>query len=50
MHPQKQNPGVQAGASRDCCGGRSHHSSTATDWQAQMLATRFCLVTSVNEV
>lgn len=43
MAAHMQNPGVQAGASRDCFGGPSHHFPTASDWRAQMLASRFCL-------
>jgi len=39
-----QNPSWRAGASRDLlCGGWSQPSPTASDWQAQMLASRFCL-------
>lgn len=39
-----QNPGVQAGASRDLlCVGWSQVSLTASESQAQMLASRFCL-------
>lgn len=44
MTAQMQNPGVLAGASRDLlCLGRSHSPSTASDWQAQTLGSRFCL-------
>jgi hypothetical protein len=44
MTPTKmQNPGGQAGASRDCFGGLSHPFPTASGLQAQMLASRFCL-------
>ena len=43
MTPDMQNPGVQAVASRDCCGGPSHPLNTASDWRVQMLASRFCL-------
>lgn len=44
MSAQMQNPGVQARASRDLlCGGWSHPLTTASDWQAQMLASRYCL-------
>jgi hypothetical protein len=43
MSPQMQNPGLQAGTSRDCFGGPSLSSPTASDWQVQMLASRFCL-------
>lgn len=38
-----QNPGGQAGASRDCFGGQSLPFLTAPDWQAQTLSYRFCL-------
>jgi hypothetical protein len=43
MEPQMQNPGWQAGASRDCFGRPSHRFLTASDWRAQMLARRFRL-------
>jgi hypothetical protein len=38
-----QNPGVQAGASRNQLGGWLHSPSTASDWQEQILAFRFGL-------
>lgn len=44
MRPQKQNPGVQARASRDLlCVGWSQNFNTASQRQAQLLATRFRL-------
>lgn len=48
-HPlEMQNPGGQAGVSRDLlCSGWSHPPSTASDWQAQTLASRFCLSPSM---
>lgn len=48
ISPKKQNPGVQAGASRDLLWfGWSHRPCTAPDWQAQTLASRFCLSPSM---
>lgn len=38
---QKQNPGVQARASRNQLVGWLHHSPTASESQAQMLVCRF---------
>jgi len=38
-----QNPGVQAGASRNQLVGWLHPASTALDWQAQTLSCRFRL-------
>lgn len=38
-----KTPPVGGGASRDCCGGRSHSLSTASDMQAQIFASRFRL-------
>jgi hypothetical protein len=38
-----QNPGWQAGASRDLLGGASHRFFTAAERQAQLLGSRFCL-------
>jgi hypothetical protein len=43
MTPKMQNPGGQAGASRDCFGRPSLLCLTGSDWQAQMLVSRFCL-------
>ena len=43
MAPEMQNPGWQAGASRDCFGGPSHLFLTASDRRAQIFASRFCL-------
>jgi hypothetical protein len=54
MAAQMQNPGGQAGASREDFGGQAgtssnqldgwlHFPCTGSDWQAQMLASRFCL-------
>ena len=43
MAAHMQNPGGQAGASRNQLGGWLHSPSIATDWRAQMLASRFCL-------
>ena len=40
---QMQNPGLAPRASRNQLGGWLHPSSTASDWQAQTLACRFCL-------
>lgn len=46
--PEMRNPGGQAGASRDLlCVGWSHRPSTASNSQAQMLASRFCLSPSM---
>lgn len=45
MHPEKQNPGWLAGASRNQLGGWLQCSLTASGWRAQMLASRFCLST-----
>ena len=43
MAAHMQNPGGQAGASRNQLGSWLHPSPTASDWRAQMLACRFCL-------
>lgn len=43
MTPQMQNPGVQAGASRDLIGISSQKSLTAPGWRWQQIATRFRL-------
>ncbi len=43
MAAHMQNPGGQAGASRDCFGGPLPRFLTASDWRAQMFASRFCL-------
>ena len=43
MEAHMQNPGWQAGASRDCFGGPSHLFLTASDRRAQIFASRFCL-------
>ncbi len=44
MTAHMQNPGLAPRASRDLlCRGWSHHSLTASDWQAQTLVSRFCL-------
>ena len=43
MAPDMQNPGVQAGASRNQLVGWLQTSLTASDWRAQMFASRFCL-------
>ena len=51
MATYMQNPGVQAGASRDLvCGSGSLPLPIATDWRAQMLACRFCLRPSMARV
>ena len=43
-----QNPGgCIAGASRNQLGGWLHSPSIASDWQAQMFASRFCLSPSM---
>jgi hypothetical protein len=43
-HAYVQNPGWRAGASRDLVSGSGSLSSfTATDWRAQILASRLCL-------
>ena len=47
MLAHMQNPGGQAGASRNQLDGWLHPSLTASDWQAQMLASRFCLSPSM---
>jgi hypothetical protein len=44
MAAKMQNPGGQAGASRNQLGGWLHSPSTVSSWQAQMLAARFCLL------
>ena len=41
MDAHVQNPGGQAGASRNQLDGWLHPSPTASGWQAQMLASRF---------
>jgi hypothetical protein len=38
-----KTPPVGGGASRDCCGGRSHSLLNLSDVRAQMLAVRFRL-------
>lgn len=43
MVAHMQNPGVQARASRNQLCGWLHPPLTASDWRAQMLASRFCL-------
>ncbi len=43
MEAHMQNPGGQAGASRNQLGGWLHYSLTASNWREQMLASRFCL-------
>lgn len=43
MAAHMQNPGRQAGASRNQLGGWLLPSLTASDRQAQTLASRFCL-------
>ena len=43
MAAHMQNPGWQAGASRNQLGGWLHLSLIASDRRAQMLASRFCL-------
>ncbi len=43
MMPDMQNPGGQAGASRNQLGCWLHSPTTALDRQAQMLAARFRL-------
>jgi len=45
--PEKQNPGWQAGASRNQLGGWLHHSSNPSERQAQILASRFCVSPSM---
>lgn len=48
MAAHMQNPGGQAGASRDqLCGQCSLKPLTASERQAQMLACRFCLSPSM---
>ena len=44
---QKQNPGWQAGASRNQLGRCLHYFPTASEHQTQMLTCRFCLSPSV---
>ena len=41
--PQKSETPAGTGASRNQLGCRLHSPSTASDWRAQMLASRFCL-------
>ena len=43
MAPHMQNPGVQAGASRNQLGGCLHLLSIASERRAQLLGSRFCL-------
>lgn len=43
MASDMQNPGVQAGASRNQLVGWLHPFPTVSERQAQMLARRFCL-------
>lgn len=43
MPPDMQNPGEQAGASRNQLSGWLYSPNNASDWRAQMLASRFCL-------
>ncbi|MFN2099432.1 hypothetical protein [Altererythrobacter sp. MF3-039] len=43
----KQNPGVQAGASRNQLGGWLHKSNTAQTRQTQTLIARFCVSQSM---
>lgn len=43
MAAKMQNPGRQAGASRNQLVGWLHSPSTVSDWRMQMLAARFCL-------
>lgn len=43
MAAHMQNPGVQAGASRNQLVGWLHFSPTASERRVQMLASRFCL-------
>ena len=43
MAPDMQNPGWQAGASRNQLGGWLHPFPIASDCRAQLLATRFRL-------
>ncbi len=43
MSPHMQNPGQAPRASRNQLGGWLHSSPTASEWRAQMLATRFCM-------
>lgn len=43
MIREMQNPGGQAGASRNQLGGWLHSFPTVTDARAQMLTSRFCL-------
>ena len=40
---KKQNPGVQAGVSRNQLGGWLHTSFTPAERQAQLLTARFCV-------
>lgn len=40
MRPHMQNPGWRAGVSRDQLGCCSRSPFTATDWQAQFIASR----------
>ena len=43
MIPDMRNAGLQPGVSRNQLVGWLHSSPTASDWQAQTLACRFCL-------
>ena len=47
MSPNMQNAGLHPGASRDLLGGSSHPFPTPMEWQAQWLASRFCLSPSM---
>lgn len=43
MAAHMQNPGEQAGASRNQLGGWLLPSLTESEWRTQILASRFCL-------
>jgi hypothetical protein len=45
-----QNPGWQAGASRDLLGGWSRPLDTHSDWRAQLLASRYSLSPSMAQL
>lgn len=47
MAPNMQNPGVQAGASRDQFGGRSQLPFIAPGWRWQLIASRYRLPSSM---
>lgn len=47
MQAQKQNAGLHPGVSRNQLGSCLQNSLTTSEWQAQLLACRFCLSPSM---